>query len=405
MHPHAEPKANSHPESGPVLPLAGVRVIELAQNLAGPFASQILASMGADVIKIERPEGGDDARGWGPPFWQGAATAFHAMNHDKRGITLDLKDPQAIAWLKDRIAESDVLVQNLRPGVLDEMGLDAKSLSALNPRLIYCSLLAFGNKGPMKLQPGYEPMIQAFSGMFSVNGTEDGPSARVGMPVLDLGTGLWAALGCVAALYRRQSTGVGGVVDTSLFETALGWLNVIFAAYGVTGKQPERHRSGNAKLVVFQSFETSDGEIVVAAANDRLFAKLCKALGHPEWSADSRFATNALRVEHKPVILPLLEVAFRQQSCEHWLEKLEAVGVPAAPIHDLQDVMNQPQAEAIGIFQKAPQSDLSMVGLPLSFEGQRPAIRRPAPTLGEHNVELGLAPLAAATTITAKEPK
>jgi crotonobetainyl-CoA:carnitine CoA-transferase CaiB-like acyl-CoA transferase len=375
------------------LPLAGVKVVEIAQNIAGPYAGEILAALGADVLKVERPEGGDDARGWGPPFWKGMATTFHAMNSGKRGITLDLKDPEAIAWLKAHLAECDVLVQNLRPGVMDDLGLDAATLLECNPRLVYCSLWAFGHKGPMHLKPGYEPMIQAFAGMFSVNGTEDGPPARVGMQVLDLGTGVWAALGCIAALFRRQATGRGGVVDTSLFETAMGWLGVHLAGFNATGEQPKRHRSGNPRVVVFQSFETSDGEIVVAAANDRLFAKLAKELGHPEWAQDPRFASNALRVQHKTDVIPQIEAILRTAPTEHWLERLERIGVPSAPIHDLQQVTEQEQTRALEIFQEIPGVDLKLVGLPVSFDGERPPVRHRAPELGEHNEAFGLQPV------------
>jgi crotonobetainyl-CoA:carnitine CoA-transferase CaiB-like acyl-CoA transferase len=370
------------------LPLAGIKVIEIAQNIAGPYAGEILASLGADVVKVERPEGGDDARGWGPPFWKGMATTFHTMNRNKRGITLDLKHPDDIAWLKDYVRDCDVLVQNMRPGVMDDLGLDAETLLAINPRLVYCSLWAFGHKGPMSLKPGYEPMIQAFAGMFSVNGTEDGPPARVGMQVLDLGTGVWAALGCLAALFRRQATGRGGVVDTSLFETALGWLGVHFAGFGATGEQPKRHRSGNPRVVVFQSFETLDGEIVVAAANDRLFAKLAKELGHPEWAQDPRFASNALRVQHKPDIIPKIEAILRTDRTEAWIERLERIGVPCAPIHDLAQVTEQPQTQALGIFQSIPGVDLNVIGLPVSFDGERPPIRSRAPELGEHTGQI-----------------
>lgn len=376
------------------LPLEGVRVVEIGQNIAGPHASAILASLGADVLKVERPEGGDDARGWGPPFWRGMATTFHAMNRDKRAITLDLKDPASIAWLKGYLADADVLVQNLRPGVMDELGLDSGTLLALNPRLVYCSLWAFGHTGPMQRQPGYEPMIQAFAGMFSVNGTEDGPPARVGMQVLDLGTGVWAALGCIAALFRRHSTGLGGVVDTSLLETAIGWLGVIFTGFNATGQQPPRHRSGNPKVVVFQSFDTLDGEIVVAAANDRLFAKLCLELGHPEWAKDPRCASNALRVEHKAWIIPAMQAIFSTRPTSEWLARLEAIGVPCAPIHDLKQAAEQPQTQALGIFQDVPGADLKVVGLPVSFDGARPPVRSRAPELGQDNERYGLPPAA-----------
>lgn len=374
------------------LPLSGVKVVEIAQNLAGPYACEILATLGAEVIKIERPEGGDDARGWGPPFWGDTATSFHTMNRNKRGITLDLKNPEGIAWLKTLLRDADVLVQNLRPGTLDELGLGAATVRAINPRLVYCSLWAYGHTGPMKLHPGYEPMMQAFSGLFSVNGPEDGPTSRLGVQVLDLGTGLWTALGCISALLRRERTGLGGEVDTSLFETALGWLNVHLAGFSVTRTQPERHRSGNAKVVVFQAFDTLDGEVVIAAANDRLFAKLARELGFPQWGTDPRFATNALRVQHKAEIIPALQQVLRTASTEHWLQRLEAIGVPCAPIHDLHQVIEQPQTQAIGMLQAVPGTDLKVVGLPVSFDGVRPGVRHAAPGLGEHNRELGVPP-------------
>jgi crotonobetainyl-CoA:carnitine CoA-transferase CaiB-like acyl-CoA transferase len=385
------------------LPLAGIKVVEIAQNIAGPYASEILAMLGADVVKIERPEGGDDARGWGPPFLDGMATTFHTMNRNKRGITVDLKDAAAIAWLKDYVGKCDVLIQNLRPGVMNELGLDSDSLLAANPRLVYCSLWAFGHKGPMHLRPGYEPIIQAFAGIFSVNGSADGPPTRVGMQILDLGTGVWAALGCLAALFRRQGTGRGGVVDTSLFETALGWLGVHFAGFSVSDQLPKRDRSGNPRVVVFQSFETSDGEIVVAAANDRLFAKLAREVGHPEWGKDPRFASNALRVANRDQVIPQLESIFLTGTMAHWSERLEGVGVPCAPIHDLRQMAAQPQTEALQILQNIPGIDrLRVIGLPISFEGVRPPIRHGAPKLGEHNAEIG-APAASAAKVCAKD--
>lgn len=371
------------------LPLAGIKVVEIGQNIAGPYASEILASLGADVVKVERPEGGDDARGWGPPFWRGTATTFQAMNHGKRSISVDLKDAESVRWLKNYIAGADVLIQNLRPGVMDELGLGADALRAANPRLIYCSLWAFGHKGPMHLKPGYEPMVQAYAGLFAVNGTEDGPPARVGMQVLDLGTGVWAALGTIAALFQRHTTGKGCSVDASLFETALGWLGVLLAGYGASGAQPPRHRSGNPRVVVFQAFETSDGEVVVAAANDRLFAKLARELGHAEWAGDERYATNALRVEHKAGLLPEIARIFKTGSMAHWVERLEAIGVPCSPIHDFKQVLAQPQTQALGILQEIPELDLRIVGLPLSFDGRRPPVRQRAPALGEHSAEIG----------------
>ncbi len=240
-----------------MLPLTGVKVVELANNIAGPYAGYILAMLGADVLKIERPESGDDARGWGPPFWRGTSATFQALNVNKRGITLDLKDPEHIAWVEDYLKGCDVLVHNLRPGVMDDLGLGSAAMTALNPRLVYCNLSAFGPAGPMQRNPGYEPMVQAFAGLFSINGYPDRPGARIGTSVLDLGSAVWAALGCMTALYQRESTGKGCIVDASLYETALGLLTVHFARFQASGELPERHPSGSLAVVIFQAFDTS----------------------------------------------------------------------------------------------------------------------------------------------------
>ncbi len=370
-----------------MLPLSGIKVVEIGQNLAGPYAGEILATLGADVVKLERP-GGDDARGWGPPFWQGAAAIFQTVNRNKRGITLDLKDAQSIGWLRRHLAGVDVLLHNLRPGAMEELGLGAETLMALYPRLVYASLSAFGHKGPLRLKPGYEPMVQAFAGIFSLNGAEDAPPTRVGVPILDMGTGLWLALGCVAALLRRTQTGCGGVVDASLFETALTWLTVPFASFKVTGQPPQRHRTGSRRLVVFEAFHTADGEIIIAAANDRLFQKLARALGRPQWVEDERFKTNALRLANKGALIPEIQSMLGTAATAQWVERLDAAGVPCAPVQDLNDVVAEPQTAAIGMIQPVPGADISLIGLPLSFDGERPPMRRRAPLLGEHNEEL-----------------
>jgi crotonobetainyl-CoA:carnitine CoA-transferase CaiB-like acyl-CoA transferase len=370
-----------------MLPLSGIKVIEIGQNLAGPYAGEVLATLGADVVKIERPEG-DDARGWGPPFWHGASTTFNAVNRNKRSVTLDLKDPRAAAWLKDYIGQADVLVHNMRPGAMEELGLGAAALTAANPRLVYGALSAFGHKGPRRLNPGYEPMVQAFAGIFSVNGAEDSPPTRVGVPILDMGTGMWLALGCIAALLRRTTTGRGGVVDASLFETALTWLTVPFASFKVTGEPPKRHRTGSRRLVVFEAFASSDGEIVIAAANDRLFRKLAHALGRPQWAEDERFKTNASRLANKTALIPEIQAIIAGAGSAAWVERLEAAGVPCAPIQDMHDIVAEPQTAALGMIEEAPGAGLALVGLPLSFDGERPPMRRRPPGVGEHNDEI-----------------
>ena len=370
------------------LPLAGIKVVEIAQNLAGPFAGEILARLGADVVKVERPDGGDDARGWGPPFLDDLSPVFHAANASKRSITLDLRDSAAVAWLIEYLEGVDVLVQNLRPGVLEELGLGPETLLSLHPRLVYCSLGTFGRSGPLRLRPGYEPMVQAFAGLMMVNGEEGGPPMRMGTSVLDSGTGMWAALGVLAALVERQRTGRGSVVDTSLFETGLAWLANHFASYRITGTPPVRHRTGSTRLVVFEGFETKNGPVIIAAANDRLFAKLAVALGRPEWAADPRFATNALRQEHKAALVPEIQKIMLTRTKGEWVDLLDEAGVPCAPIHTFLEVLAHPQTAATGMIQKVPGLDLELMGLPVAFDGERPPLRRRAPRLGEHDREI-----------------
>lgn len=368
-----------------MLPLTGVKVVEIANNIAGPYAAYILAMLGADVLKIERPETGDDARAWGPPFWKDTSATFQCLNVNKRGVTLDLKSAEDVAWLKGYIEGGDVFVHNMRPGVLDEMGLGAEALRARNPRLVYCSLSAFGPKGPKQFNGGYEPMVQAFSGLFSVNGYPDRPGVRIGTSVLDLGSAVWAALGCITGLLQREKTGKGCVVDASLYETALGLLTVHFARFQASGNLPERHPSGSLAVVLFQAVDTADGQVIVAAANDRLWAKFSTELGHPEWATDARYKTNADRFANKDGLIAAVTEIMRKRPSEEWVERLERVGVPCAPINDITHMKAHPQTAALGMVQPVPGIDLDLMSLPLSIDGQRPTIRTRAPKLGEHN--------------------
>jgi crotonobetainyl-CoA:carnitine CoA-transferase CaiB-like acyl-CoA transferase len=367
--------------------LDGIRVVEIAQALAGPMVGEVLAHLGADVVKVERPEG-DDARRWGPPFWKDTSPGFLAVNANKRSITVDLKDREAVAWLTTLVGDADVLVQNLRPGVIDELGLGAEALTRRFPRLVYCSVWAFGRTGPLRLKPGYEPMLQAFSGLMMMNGDEGGPPTRVGTSILDYGTGVWATVGVLAALVRRAATGRGCVVDASLYETGLAWLKGHYASYSTSGVVPERHRTGSHRVVPFESFETATGPIIIAAGNDRLFAKLATVLGRPEWAADPQYATNAGRVAHKAALLAEIARIFRTASKGEWIDRLEAAGVPCAVINTLPDAAATPQADALGIVQKVPGEDYTLIGLPLTFDGERPVIRRPPPRIGEHDAEV-----------------
>jgi crotonobetainyl-CoA:carnitine CoA-transferase CaiB-like acyl-CoA transferase len=370
------------------LPLSGVKVVEVGQNLAGPVASQILGDLGADVIKVEKPGGGDDARAWGPPFVDGTSLTFHSVNRGKRSVVLDLGDPQGIAALRRLVDEADVFVHNLRPGAAESLGLTAEALRASNPKLIYCSVGAFGHHGPLKHKPAYEILVQAFAGLMSVTGEADGPPVRMGTSVIDYGTGIWTALATMAALLQRQQTGQGCTVETSLFETGLFWLARQFAEVKVGGNVPQRHATGSPRIVGFQAFETQDGPLVVAPGNDRLFFRLGEALGHPEWAKDPRFATTANRLTHKDYLVDEIQRAFLTNTKAYWTEKLEALGVPCAPMLTIPEVLEDPQTQAMDMLAKLPGVDAEVVRLPLSFDGQRPPLPGRAPRLGEHNKEL-----------------
>jgi crotonobetainyl-CoA:carnitine CoA-transferase CaiB-like acyl-CoA transferase len=370
-----------------MLPLEGLRVVEIAQNLAGPMAAEILAHMGADVVKVERPEG-DDARRWGPPFHKGTSPGYLAVNANKRSITVDLKDRAAVERLLPLIGEADVLVQNLKPGSLEALDLGADVLTRRFPRLIYCSVWAFGRTGPLRLKPGYEPMVQAFSGLMMMNGDEGGPPTRIGTSILDYGTGMWAAMGILGALVGRASTGRGGVVEASLFETGLAWLKGHYASFRASGVVPERHRTGSNRVVPFQAFETKTGPVIVAAGNDRLFVRLAGVLGHPEWVTDPRFATNATRVQHRAELCAMIDEIFITRSKGEWIDLLEAEGVPCAVINSLPEAAAHPQVAALEMIQPVPGDDFSLVALPVSFDGARPGIRRAPPAVGQHDAEV-----------------
>jgi len=368
------------------LPLAGIKVYEFGCNLAGPYAGWVLAELGAEVIKIERPEG-DDARNWGPPFWKGAATIFHTVNKNKRSISVDLKDARAAAELRRRIVDdADIVLQNLRPGVADDLGFSAEALTAAKPSLIYCNLHAFGAQGPMSQLPGYDTLIQAFGGIMSVTGEDGGPPVRAGVSVIDIGSGMWCCIGILTALYQRNITGEGCIVDTSLFETALGWMSWHAAGFQASRELPGRRATGARGIVPYQAFACADGPLIVAASNDRLFAKLARVLGHPEWVEDSRFRSNPQRVVNSAALLSLIEPIMVQAPRALWQKKLDDAGVPNSPIQDIAEVLAHPQTAALGIAQEAGDG-MKLMGLPVSFNGERPPLRNLAPPLGADNDE------------------
>ncbi|MEU1690115.1 CaiB/BaiF CoA transferase family protein [Streptomyces hirsutus] len=367
--------------------LPGLKVVEMGQNLAAPYASLILGDLGADVIKIEKP-GGDDARGWGPPFVGDSSVSFHMMNRNKRSVVLSLDDEADYKVFLDLVRDADVFIHNLRPGVENKLKADAETLMAVNPRLIYCSMSAFGHTGPMANRPGYEPLLQAFSGLIAINGDPSGPPSRVGPSVVDLGTGMWTVIGVLAAVLERQATGVGSEVRTSLLETAVSWAGRHIADYGATGTIPPRVGTGHNSLTPYGAFEAADGPFIIAAGNDRLFAKLATALEKPEWASDPRFATNAARNENRATLLPLISELVGRSTVTDWIACLERAGVPCAPIHSIPQVLEHPQTEAMDIILDNADDRLKLTGLPLSINGERAGFGTTAPALDEYRDEL-----------------
>ncbi|MEL0020519.1 MAG: CoA transferase, partial [Rickettsiales bacterium] len=306
-------------------PLDGIRVFEIGSSVAGPYGAWILAQFGADVIKVERPGAGDDARHWGPPFWHGAAAYFQALNRDKRAITVDFKNPNEVDRLKQLIIDTgDVVLQNFRPGLVGELGIAASDIRGQNNKIIYCNIGAFGDAGPYKERRGYDPLMQASAGLMSVTGEGgDRPPVRVGTSIIDMGTGMWTAMGIMAALRQRDASGEGCTIDASLYETALAWMTYHAAAYDASGDIPKAAGSGMNAIVPYQAYECSDGYLVVAAGGDSLFVRLSKVLGHPEWPDDSRFATNPDRVQHREIINSAITEVMQKETRAYWQTALE----------------------------------------------------------------------------------
>ena len=371
--------------------LDGIRVFEIGSSVAGPYGAWILAQFGAEVIKIEKPAAGDDARHWGPPFWHGSAAYFQALNRDKRGVTVDFKNPEEVSRIKQLIiGTGDVVLQNFRPGLVGEMGISAADIRSKNSKIIYCNIGAFGDAGPYKERRGYDPLMQASAGLMSVTGEGgDRPPVRVGTSIIDMGTGMWTAMGIMAAIRQRDTSGEGCTIDASLYETALAWMTYHAAAFDASGDIPKAAGSGMNAIVPYQAYECSDGYLVVAAGGDSLFVKLSKVLGFPEWPDDPRFATNPDRVQNREAINGAITEVMQKKTRTYWQEALEEGGIPNAPILLMGEVLDHPQTEALGIVQQDPSNpDMRLVGLPMQFDGDRPPYRNSPPALGQDNDDI-----------------
>ena len=371
-----------------ITPLAGIKVIEIGQAYAGPLAGAILSDMGAEIIKVEKPDGGDDARLWGPPFIEGDSAMFHANNRNKKSVTLDIKNAADVAALKVLAKDADILIQNLRPGIVEDFGIGPEAMLEVNPRLIYCSIWAFGYKGPLRLAPGFDPLLQAYAAVMTMTGRPEDPPTFCAPAINDAATGMWCVIGALAALQQRHATGKGCVIDTSLFETAVSWVSGALNNYHITGNVPLRHGTASNLLVPYQTFETADRPICIAAGNDRLFVKCAAALGHPEWSADPRFEDGRKRAVNRQALVDLMGPVLRSGSREHWMAALGAVGVPCAPVNDIAELAKTEQLAAVDLMRTLPGSGMQVVGLPISFDGQRPHPTADSPKLGQHNSEI-----------------
>lgn len=370
--------------------LTGIRVLDLSQNIAGPAATQVLGDLGADVIKVE-PPGGDPARKWGPPFWGGDAPLFLAVNRNKRSIVLDLKSREGRDAVERLIAASDVLVQTFRKGVIEGLGFGYECVRQKHPRLVYASITGYGSEGPLAEMPGYDPLMQAYSGIMSITGYSDGPPARVGGSVVDIGTGHLIALGVLAALRKRDAEGVGAHVESSLLDTSLGWIGYHMMNYLASGEVPQRTGTGLTMIAPYEAFPTKDGELMICAGNDGIFRRLCEALGIPESADDPRFRDNPSRVEHSAVLRRLLALQTRRLTTDALDRLLKSHRVPCSPIQDIGQVVDDPQVRANQIFESEPHPDIPGyrdLKMPLRFDGQRPPLRNLPPAVGQHTTEI-----------------
>jgi crotonobetainyl-CoA:carnitine CoA-transferase CaiB-like acyl-CoA transferase len=366
-----------------VKPLEGVVVAELGTTVAGPFACRVLCELGARVVKFESSRGGDPVRSWPPPHLGGTPAPFQALNRGKESVQVDLRNDEDRKKVVRFITEqADVVVQNMRPGALDKLGLGANALCKAAPRLVYCNISAFGNKGPLKDLAGYDPLMQAFSGIISVTGEADRPPSRVGVSIVDIGTSAWAVVGIQAALMRRNLTGKGGVVDASLFETSLNMMILPVVQYEAGGDVPERTGLRGPLVAPNGGFETADGLLVVSVATNDQFVKFCDVMELSGLPDDPKFATVSTRMANEAALTGILTVAFKTRRRQEWADALNTAGVPNAPVQDLAEVMAHPQTIASGIMQSSPTADFRLPGLPFSLDGIRPAFNAIAPELG-----------------------
>jgi crotonobetainyl-CoA:carnitine CoA-transferase CaiB-like acyl-CoA transferase len=376
-------------ENGPKLPLEGIRVLDLSRVLAGPFATMVLGDLGADVLKVEHPERGDDTRHWGPPFAGGESAYFLSINRNKRSIGIDLKDPDGLERIEKLAAGADVVIENWRRGALEKLGLGYEKLKRANPDLVYCSITGFG-PGPDEDRPGYDFLVQARGGVMGITGQPGGEPTKVGVAIADIVCGLFASNAILAALHRRSVTEEGARIEVPLFESTLGWLANRGQEYLTSGEDTGLIGNAHPSIVPYQTFDASDKPLVVAVGNNTQFANLCRVIGRLELAEDERFATNPERVANREALISELQREFGERPADEWADELRAEGVPSGPVNTLADVLADEHLLGSGMLQDLDHPSaghLKMLASPILIDGERLSIRRPPPTLGQHTDE------------------
>jgi formyl-CoA transferase len=379
-------------------PLEGIRILDLTRAMAGPFCTMMLGDLGADVIKVERPGRGDESRGWGPPFvgkpygpYPGESAYFLSANRNKRSITVNLKDRKGADIVRQLAAKSDVLVENFRTGVLDDMGLGYEQLRSVNARLIYCSISGYGRTGPFADRPGYDFIIQAEGGFMGITGPEEGPPYRTGMPIVDITAGMFSSTAILAALRARDLTGEGQMIDLSLLDTQIALLANVASNFLVGGQEPPRLGNAHPNIAPYEAFRARDRWFALAAANQRQWTVLCDVIGQPELRDDPRFADNNSRIENLVALRQILGSAFQSRDAQDWLDEFRRADLPCAPINTIPEAFTHPQAEARGLVTGIEHPTAGMVrfpGFPYKLSGTPASVRLPPPMLGEHTEEV-----------------
>lgn len=376
-------------------PLKNIRVLDLSRALAGPYCTMMLGDLGADVIKVELPGSGDESRSWGPPFvgkpygsYPGESAYFISINRNKLGITVNLKSTEGQDIIRRLAAISDVLVENYRTGALEKIGLGYEDLHALNPRLIYCSISGYGRTGPSAERPGYDAILQAEGGIMSISGPVEGPPSRVGISIIDISTGMYSAIAILAALYSRDTTGKGQLVDTSLLDSNVALLANIASNYLIGGKAPNRYGNAHPNLTPYGAFCARDHWFVLGVANDRQWGSLCQVIGHPQLKEDPRFVANSDRLANRDELMKIINEAFMTRDAGEWLADLEKVGIPCGPINTIPEVFDNPQTQARNMaltVEHTSAGPIKVPGFPYKLSETPAEVRLPPPLLGQHN--------------------